>query len=188
MAAGMAVSAPVSPSKSAIHADPGLAISETPTPRLPPDLEDAIARILGEPTSESTTSNALESSSFDPVQFINAAFPNEQSLAHLDRLLVKLRKKIRRMDDEIRELVRTQTESGLAAVEELKEVKNAIESLHARIKRIKERAGQSEEMVQEITKDIKSLDYAKRNLTTSITMLRRLQMLGWLFIGGVFDC
>jgi hypothetical protein len=33
-------------------------------------------------------------------------------------------------------------------------------------------------MVQEITKDIKSLDYAKRHLTISITALKRLQMLG----------
>lgn len=32
-------------------------------------------------------------------------------------------------------------------------------------------------MVQEITQDIKSLDYAKRHLTLSITALKRLQML-----------
>lgn len=33
-------------------------------------------------------------------------------------------------------------------------------------------------MVQDITKDIKSLDCAKKNLTASITALRRMQMLG----------
>lgn len=32
-------------------------------------------------------------------------------------------------------------------------------------------------MVQEITQDIKSLDFAKRHLTLSITALKRLQML-----------
>ena len=32
-------------------------------------------------------------------------------------------------------------------------------------------------MVQEICRDIKKLDYAKRHLTTSITTLRRLSML-----------
>lgn len=33
-------------------------------------------------------------------------------------------------------------------------------------------------MVQEITQDVKSLDYAKRHLTHSVTALKRLQMLG----------
>jgi isocitrate/isopropylmalate dehydrogenase len=32
-------------------------------------------------------------------------------------------------------------------------------------------------MVQEITQDVKSLDYAKRHLTHSVTVLKRLQML-----------
>lgn len=32
-------------------------------------------------------------------------------------------------------------------------------------------------MVQEITHDVKSLDYAKRHLTHSVTVLKRLQML-----------
>lgn len=50
--------------------------------------------------------------------------------------------------------------------------------LFFKIKEIKEKATQSEQMVQEITHDIKSLDYAKRHLTTSITTLKRLQMLG----------
>ena len=33
-------------------------------------------------------------------------------------------------------------------------------------------------MVQEISRDIKALDYGKRHLTTTITTLKRLQMLG----------
>jgi len=33
-------------------------------------------------------------------------------------------------------------------------------------------------MVQEICRDIKKLDYAKKNLTSTITALRRLGMLG----------
>ncbi|KAG0713205.1 Vacuolar protein sorting-associated protein 53 [Chionoecetes opilio] len=40
-----------------------------------------------------------------------------------------------------------------------------------------ERAGESEERVKEITRDIKQLDTAKRNLTCSITTLNHLQML-----------
>lgn len=42
---------------------------------------------------------------------------------------------------------------------------------------IKTKAEQSEQMVHEICRDIKSLDYAKRHLTQTITALKRLQML-----------
>lgn len=38
-------------------------------------------------------------------------------------------------------------------------------------------AEQSEAMVQEICRDIKKLDYAKKHLTATITALRRLSML-----------
>ncbi len=34
------------------------------------------------------------------------------------------------------------------------------------------------QVVQSITKDIQMLDLAKKNLTTSMTMLKRFQMLG----------
>lgn len=53
--------------------------------------------------------------------------------------------------------------------------------LFGRIRHIREKAEVSEKMVQEITRDIKSLDYAKRHLTTSITTLNHLHML----VGGV---
>ncbi len=52
----------------------------------------------------------------------------------------------------------------------------------ARIKTIKEKADESEKMVMDITRDIKNLDQGKRNLTLSITVLRRLQMLGNSFL------
>ena len=44
--------------------------------------------------------------------------------------------------------------------------------------RIREQATESEAVVRNITKDIQLLDLAKKNLTTSMTTLKRLQMLG----------
>ena len=40
-----------------------------------------------------------------------------------------------------------------------------------------DKSGKSEEMVREITRDIKQLDHAKRNLTSSIATLNHLHML-----------
>ena len=48
---------------------------------------------------------------------------------------------------------------------------------HRQVRDIKTKAEQSESMVHEICRDIKSLDYAKRHLTLTITALKRLQML-----------
>ena len=50
-------------------------------------------------------------------------------------------------------------------------------SSFSQIREIKNKAGESETMVKEITRDIKQLDTAKRNLTTAITTLNHLHML-----------
>ena len=47
-----------------------------------------------------------------------------------------------------------------------------------KVREIKTKAEQSETMVQEICRDIKKLDFAKNHITTTITALHRLTMLG----------
>jgi hypothetical protein len=54
----------------------------------------------------------------------------------------------------------------------------AEQELAQKIKEIKSKAEQSEELVQEICRDIKKLDFAKKHITTTITALHRLAMLG----------
>ena len=53
------------------------------------------------------------------------------------------------------------------------------QELMYKIREIKTKAEQSETMVQEICRDIKKLDFAKKHITTTITALHRLTMLGW---------
>lgn len=43
---------------------------------------------------------------------------------------------------------------------------------------IREKATESEAVVRDITKDIQILDLVKKNLMTSMTVMKRLQMLG----------
>ena len=54
-----------------------------------------------------------------------------------------------------------------------------------KIREIKTKAEQSETMVQEICRDIKKLDFAKKHITTTITALHRLTMLGSIFVFAV---
>ncbi|KAI8920106.1 Vps53-like protein [Powellomyces hirtus] len=140
------------------------------TIRLSPELDHAISSIL-------ETKDPLDSSAFDPVEYINLMFPTEEELNAVDPVLLKLRRKINAMDKEMRELVRSQTDAGDRGHKEVEETQAAIKELFNSIKQIKEQAAASEQMVQEITRDIKSLDHAKKNLTSSVTVLRRLQML-----------
>ncbi|XP_057571898.1 vacuolar protein sorting-associated protein 53 homolog isoform X2 [Hippopotamus amphibius kiboko] len=105
----------------------------------------------------------------------------EQSLANIDDVVNKIRLKIRRLDDNIRTVVRGQTNVGQDGRQALEEAQKAIQQLFGKIKDIKDKAEKSEQMVKEITRDIKQLDHAKRHLTTSITTLNHLHMLA----GGV---
>ncbi|EDO37778.1 predicted protein [Nematostella vectensis] len=123
----------------------------------------------------------LDSKDFNPVDYINSIFPTEQSLANIDDVVNKMRLKIRSLDEEIRIVVRGQTNIGHEGRQALEEAQQAIQQLFAKIIDIKEKADKSEQMVKEITRDIKQLDHAKRHLTTSITTLNHLHML----VGGV---
>ena len=57
------------------------------------------------------------------------------------------------------------------------EAKAAIQELFSQIKEIKVKTEVSESMVKEITRDIKQLDVAKKNLTASIATLHHLHIL-----------
>ncbi|KAL2297429.1 hypothetical protein Nmel_016730, partial [Mimus melanotis] len=54
----------------------------------------------------------LDRADFNAVEYINALFPTEQSLANIDEVVNKIRLKIRRLDDNIRTVVRGQTNVG----------------------------------------------------------------------------
>jgi hypothetical protein len=73
--------------------------------------------------------------------------------------------------------VRRQSSSGSKARHELRSAQSSITEMLQQVGEIKRKAAQSEAMVQEICRDIKKLDFAKKHLTSTITALRRLGML-----------
>ncbi|GAA5817199.1 hypothetical protein MFLAVUS_010742 [Mucor flavus] len=139
--------------------------------KVSPHLENKALSILN-------VKNPLDSPDFDPTQYLNKLFPNEQSLGSVDGVLDKLRVKMKEMNQEAERLTDTQfIKGGQDGNKDLDKAKEAIRELFKKIQDIKLKAAQSESMVQEITHDVKSLDYAKRHLTHSVTVLKRLQML-----------
>uniref|UniRef100_A0A8C8HFV9 Vacuolar protein sorting-associated protein 53 homolog n=1 Tax=Oncorhynchus tshawytscha TaxID=74940 RepID=A0A8C8HFV9_ONCTS len=109
--------------------------------------ENAVGE-LAENRTVFPSQDPLDRADFNAVEYINTLFPTEQSLANIDDVVNKIRLKIRCLDDNIRTVVRGQTN-----------------------------VGQDGRQVKEITRDIKQLDHAKRHLTTSITTLNHLHML-----------
>lgn len=57
---------------------------------------------------------------------------------------------------------------------------SCVQELVERMYLIRDKAVESEAIVQRVTRDIQALDLAKKNLSLSMTTLERLQMLGTL--------
>ncbi|XP_077219869.1 membrane trafficking VPS53 family protein isoform X2 [Tasmannia lanceolata] len=111
------------------------------------------------------------------LEYINQMFPTEASLSGVEPLMQKIHSEIRRVDAGILAAVRQQSNSGTKAKEDLAAATHAVKELMYKVREIKTKAEQSESMVQEICRDIKKLDFAKKHITTTITALHRLTML-----------
>lgn len=126
-------------------------------------------------------SEAIESADFNVTDHINQLFPTEQSLSNIDEVLVKMESECKQIDDNIRSVVRSQTTTAQDGRCALSEAQKVIGHLFEQITEIKTRAEKTEDMVKEITRDIKQLDWAKKNLTSAITTLNHLHIL----VGGI---
>nr|CAG4650778.1 EOG090X024P [Simocephalus serrulatus]SVE94101.1 EOG090X024P [Simocephalus serrulatus] len=136
----------------------------------PPEVIAAIDQVF-------PSQDPLDRADFNPVDYINNLFPTEQSLSNIEEVITDFQGKIRHLDSEIKSCIRSQSgvsQDGAAALEE---AQRAICQLFARIKDIRAKAEKSEHTVREITRDIKQLDIAKRNLTSAITTLNHLHFL-----------
>uniref|UniRef100_A0A2I3GC22 Vacuolar protein sorting-associated protein 53 homolog n=1 Tax=Nomascus leucogenys TaxID=61853 RepID=A0A2I3GC22_NOMLE len=137
--------------------------------QLTPEVQLAIEQVF-------PSQDPLDRADFNAVEYINTLFPTEQSLANIDEVVNKIRLKIRRLDDNIRTVVRGQTNVG----QDGRQVSN-LSSILLCSPSFSRQPDDENIDVKEITRDIKQLDHAKRHLTTSITTLNHLHMLA----GGV---
>lgn len=126
-------------------------------------------------------SDQLDNPDFNTINYINSLFPTEQSLSNIDSVVSKMEYKISTIDDEIQVLVRGQNVSQHEGQMALEEAHKIIRDLSVQVVDINKKAEKSEEMVKEITSEIKQLDCAKCNLTAAITTLNHLHML----VGGI---
>ncbi|KAH0544502.1 hypothetical protein FGG08_001400 [Glutinoglossum americanum] len=125
----------------------------------------------------SSASNALNSANYDPLEHLNAIFSDPTTLSSVSSISDALRSYQDELDEEIAELVVAQSDSDAQSVKQIKDAKADLTELFQKIENVRERATQTEQAISEMTADIKRLDRTKRNLTLSMTALKRLQML-----------
>jgi len=150
--------------------DQSMALASPSVVVFPSEVQAAIEAVL-------PSNDPLDRPDLDVVQYINKLFPTEQSLAGLDETMTDLSCQVVSIEEDMRDMVRSQTAVGGDAAAALEEAQTAIIQLFSQIRDIKNKAGESESMVKEITRDIKQLDTAKKNLTSAITTLNHLHML-----------
>jgi ABC-type transporter Mla subunit MlaD len=121
--------------------------------------------------------DSIDALDFDCVQYINLRFPTEQSLSALEPVQAEIREEAAKARTEIEALLREQAQAGDEMRTLLGESRGTVASLRTHVGRMKEKAVDSERLVQEICADIRALDIAKKNLTLTITALKRLAML-----------
>ena len=114
---------------------------------------------------------------YDPFDHLNIIFSHPSSLSAVSRTSNALRAYQDELDKEIADLVVQQSVSDNGNVKRIQAAKQDLAQLFEKIDGVQERASQTEKSITEMTADIKRLDNTKKNLTLSMTALKRLQML-----------
>ncbi|KFD55364.1 hypothetical protein M514_03704 [Trichuris suis] len=114
---------------------------------------------------------------FSVVEHINKLFSTEPGLIHVEEVAQELDNEMARINEEICQILEMQSSSSVDGQAALQEAKLVMRELFDKVLEIKRKTDMSDTMVTEITRDMKQLDLAKKNLTASITTLNHLHML-----------
>ncbi|KAI5788374.1 Vps53-like protein [Geopyxis carbonaria] len=123
----------------------------------------------------------LDAPDYDPIDHLNVLFSHPSTLAAVSPVADSLETNLDLLDAEISELVITQAATNENSLARISAAKADLADLFQNIDSVRERALRTEEAITAMTADIKKLDSTKRNLTLSMTMLKRLQMLTTAF-------
>ena len=114
---------------------------------------------------------------FDAVAFLNARFPDMESLDHINAYSESLKERLSQLDKEIYSEIRVNAEAALHGLTEISNLNQAIKDLSNRVSSIKTRAEESESIVKTVSRDIVFLDTAKQNVSLTINTLKKMVMM-----------
>lgn len=119
----------------------------------------------------------MPTADYDPIDHLNALFSHPSTLSAVPKTSKALRTYQKDLDHEIASHVKHQSTSDADSVKRIQEAKADLAELFEKVEGVRKRAIETEEAITEMTADIKRLDNTKKNLTLSMTALKRLQML-----------
>lgn len=120
-------------------------------------------------------SNSLDE--YDPVEHLNSIFSHPSTLNSVTQTYQALQSYQDDLEDEIDALEDKQAQANAECLQRMEDSKAELADLFRRIDSVRERALETQRNITEMTADIKHLDNTKKNLTLSMTALKRLQML-----------
>lgn len=124
------------------------------------------------------TNLARTTEDYDPIVHLNALFSHPSAVTSISSVSSTLGSQKNALTTSIRELETAQAYSGPdSSLERMQSAQAELATLFKRIESVRGRALQTERDITTMTADIKRLDGTKRNLTLSMTALKRLQML-----------
>ncbi|KAL6249027.1 Vacuolar protein sorting-associated protein 53 [Rhinocladiella similis] len=119
----------------------------------------------------------LDADEYDPIEHLNQIFSHPSTLSSVSQTHQLLQAYQDDLDHEINLLEDEQVRASTECLLRMQATKSELADLFERIDSVRERALQTERNITEMTADIKQLDNTKKNLTLSMTALKRLQML-----------
>ncbi|KAF7902498.1 hypothetical protein EAF00_002401 [Botryotinia globosa] len=121
--------------------------------------------------------SSLDASDYDPIDHLNTIFSHPSTLSSIDQTAAALQTHQDELSDNIANLVATQAYNDDSSLKRMQSAKSELADLFRKIESVRTRAIQTEQTITSMTADIKRLDGTKKNLTLSMTALKRLQML-----------
>ena len=120
------------------------------------------------------SSDPLEDPNFDIASYLNEKFPDFKSLEKLPNLIEQFEKQITELDEEIDGLMCERATYNDELKLYMGELNNDVGKIIDLINTIKQNSDTNESTVKLICNDIKNLDNARNNITTTISSLTKL--------------
>ncbi|RDW82646.1 hypothetical protein BP6252_03758 [Coleophoma cylindrospora] len=123
------------------------------------------------------TDPVFPAAEYNPIDSLNAIFSHSSTLSSIGKTATALEAHQDDLSDSIATLVAAQAYSEDSSLQRMQSAKDELAQLFRKIESVRTRAIETEHTITSMTADIKRLDGTKRNLTLSMTALKRLQML-----------
>ncbi|EPE24451.1 hypothetical protein GLAREA_08303 [Glarea lozoyensis ATCC 20868] len=121
--------------------------------------------------------SSLDSVDYDPIDHLNLIFSHPSTLNSVDETAAALTSHQNELSNTISQLIATQAQTNDSSLARMEAAKSELALLFSKIESVRTRAIETEQTITSMTADIKRLDDTKKNLTLSMTALKRLQML-----------